>query len=66
MKRLLVLQVLSTKFLHYSNFTAHTASADQNICEALRNTPLLLSLMVAMLTLHFNLQGIYSNTVSHS
>jgi hypothetical protein len=63
MQRILVLKVLGTKFLHCSNFTAHMASANQNIGDAVGHThPSTLSIAMTMLILPFNMQGIYINT----
>jgi len=66
MQRIFVLKVLGTKFLHCSNFIAHMASANQNIRDAAGHTPLpsTPSIAVAMLTLPFNMQGIYNNTTT--
>jgi len=39
MQRILILKVLGTKFPDCSNFTAHMASANQNIRDAVGHTP---------------------------
>jgi hypothetical protein len=66
MQHILALKVLSTKFLHCSKFTTHIASANQNIRDNVGHTPSrhLTPSIVTMLTVPFNMQGIYNNTTT--